>query len=167
MRGMGNMKMKVLAILVIVSTLNAGCSLSDFFARLCAVPVFLVTKTADTNDGLCTSADCSLREAVLWSNACPGVQTVQIPAGTYTLTRTGVGEDADSTGDLDVTDSAHILGVGGPVVDGNHTDRVFEIMAGKTVDMDGMRPGRYRMGYAMGGDASSTVYWTEQWIMWN
>ena len=41
-----------------------------------------VTKTADTNDGVC-DADCSLREAI--GAALPG-DTVIVPAGTYTLT---------------------------------------------------------------------------------
>jgi len=36
-----------------------------------------------------------------------------------------------------------------------------------TVGMDRMPPGRYRMGYAMGGEASSTVYWAERWITLN
>ena len=40
-----------------------------------------VTKTADTNDGVC-DADCSLREAVV--AAAPG-DTITVPAGTYTL----------------------------------------------------------------------------------
>ncbi len=42
---------------------------------------FVVTKTADTNDGLC-NADCSLREAIVAANANPGVDTIafDIPA---------------------------------------------------------------------------------------
>ncbi|MDQ3005468.1 MAG: CSLREA domain-containing protein [Chloroflexota bacterium] len=41
-----------------------------------------VTKTADTNDGVCDT-DCSLREAI--SAAAPG-DTITVPAGTYQLT---------------------------------------------------------------------------------
>src|SRR5262245_59130370 len=40
-----------------------------------------VTKTTDTNDGVC-DADCSIREAII--AAAPG-DTITIPAGTYTL----------------------------------------------------------------------------------
>src|SRR5882672_9137168 len=36
---------------------------------------FVVTKTADTNDGSC-NADCSLREAIVAANANPGVDTI-------------------------------------------------------------------------------------------
>ena len=52
-----------------------------------AVPIahaatLTVTKTQDTDDGVC-NADCSLREAI--DDAAAG-DTVEIPAGTYTLT---------------------------------------------------------------------------------
>ena len=97
-----------------------------------------VTKLADTNDGVCSGADCSLREAVILSNTCAGTQTVRIPAGTYTLTIAGAGEDAAATGDLDITDSASILGEGNPVIDGGNRDRVFEVFPPATVDMTGL-----------------------------
>ncbi len=148
MKRNGNTVMKVFTVLIMLAIFNSACSLGDIFARLCAVPTFVVTKTVDTNDGLCTTSDCSLREAVLWSNACPGTQTVQIPAGTYALTRTGVGEDAASTGDLDITDSVSILGEGNPVIDGNRQDRVFEVFAGTTNDMTGII---VQHGYAQSG----------------
>jgi CSLREA domain-containing protein len=45
-------------------------------------PPLLVTKTADTNDGICDE-DCSVREAI--EAALPG-DTIFIPKGTYTLT---------------------------------------------------------------------------------
>jgi CSLREA domain-containing protein len=47
-----------------------------------AIATITVTKTADTNDGVC-DADCSLREAI--TTASTGAK-VAIPAGTYTLT---------------------------------------------------------------------------------
>jgi len=132
---------KVAVLLIILSIFTSGCTLFDDIAaalgRLCAAPVFVVTTTADTADGLCTSDDCSLREAVQMSNSCAGIQTISIPAGTYALTRLGAGEDAASTGDLDITDSVQILGAGSPTVDGNRTDRVFDVLAGTTVDMTG------------------------------
>ena len=46
---------------------------------------FTVTKTADTNDGVC-DADCSLREAISAANAAAGADTITVPAGTYQLT---------------------------------------------------------------------------------
>ncbi len=144
----GSIFRKILALLVAMAVLNSACTLGDIFATLCETPIFVVNKTADTNDGFCTTADCSLREAVSMSNACPGTQTIRIPAGTYTLTRTGVGEDAAATGDLDITDSASILGEGNPIVDGNRQDRVFEVFAAATVDLTGVT---VRHGYAQSG----------------
>ncbi len=71
---------------------------------------FIVTKTADTNDGTC-NADCSLREAVVAANALPGHDNISIPNGIYALTG-AAGENASATGDLDVTDSVSFNGSG-------------------------------------------------------
>ena len=72
-----------------------------------------VTKTADTNDGVCDS-DCSLREAISAANANPGADTITLPAGTYLLTLPNAvaNEDNNATGDLDVRDSLTIVGAG-------------------------------------------------------
>jgi CSLREA domain-containing protein len=75
---------------------------------------FVVTKTADTNDGLC-NADCSLREAISAANANAGADTITLPAGTYQLTLANAGganEDSNATGDLDINDSLTINGAG-------------------------------------------------------
>ncbi len=97
---------------------------------------YIVNKTADTNDGICNAADCSLREAVRSANACAGWQTITIPAGAYTLTIAGGGEDAAATGDLDITDDVTIVGEGAPSIDGNGLDRVFEILSPAVVRME-------------------------------
>lgn len=91
---------------------------------------FVVTKTADTNDGTCDS-DCSLREAIIASNAAAGTNTITLPAGTYTLTIAGQGEDGGATGDLDITSNLTINGAGAAttIVNGNALDRVFHIVA--------------------------------------
>jgi CSLREA domain-containing protein len=95
---------------------------------------FTVTKTADTNDGSC-NADCSLREAISAANASAGADTVIVPAGTYTLTRTNTGgtnEDNNSTGDLDINGAIAITGAGAGVTiiqagttTSNGIDKVF------------------------------------------
>ncbi len=110
---------------------------------------FTVTKTADTNDGVC-DADCSLREATGAANALPGADTVTVPAGTYTLSIAGAGENANATGDLDITDIADLAingagaattiiqacdSSGGPCTG---IDRVFDIFAGANVAISGM-----------------------------
>jgi CSLREA domain-containing protein len=130
---------------MLVFTLTVSCGGSPV---PCGAPEILVTKTADTNDGVCSAGDCSLREAVIRANACPGTQTIRIPAGTYTLTHTGAGEEAADTGDLDLTDSVTILGDGHPVIDGNADDRVFDVKTGITASLSGLV---IQNGFAFGG----------------
>ncbi len=107
-------------------TLAAALLLSLGFSPRLSAATFTVTKTADTNDGTCDS-DCSLREAVIAANGAAGLDVVAIPAGLYTLTIVGVGEDLALTGDLDLREAVTIsgAGVGSTFVDGNSTDRIF------------------------------------------
>jgi len=83
-----------------------------------------------TTDELNSDGDCSLREAVQAANtdaavdACTagsGADTITLPAGTYTLTIAGTGEDAAADGDLDVTDDVTVTGAGAgtTTIDGN------------------------------------------------
>jgi CSLREA domain-containing protein len=92
----------------------------------------VVTKTADTNDALCTGDDCSLREAVVTANNCPGHQTIRVPGGTYLFSRAGADENAADTGDLDITETVTIEGDLGAsvIVDGADLDRIFHILPG-------------------------------------
>ena len=97
-----------------------------------AAVTFPVTKTTDTADGVC-DADCSLREAIIAANAAGGPDTITLPAGTYILTLAGPdSEDASANGDLDITSDVTITGAGSAttIVDGNSTNRVFEIFVG-------------------------------------
>src|SRR5262245_53166430 len=81
-------------------------------ARFVAAATFNVTKIADTADGSC-NADCSLREAIIAANANANTSDIiNIPAGTYTLTRAGANENAASTGDLDILGPVSIVGAG-------------------------------------------------------
>ena len=83
-----------------------------------------VTTTTDLTTGS------SLRACVIWANAVSGTDTITVPAGTYTLTIAGAGEDAANTGDLDITDDVIINGnaAAATIVDGNSLDRVFDIL---------------------------------------
>jgi CSLREA domain-containing protein len=101
----------------------------------CAVSDYYVTKTDDTSDGVCSAGDCSLREAVQNANACPGTQTIHIPAGGYHLTRTGADEDAGETGDLDITDDVNLIGYEAPSIHGDG-DRSFHIHSPAVVNME-------------------------------
>lgn len=101
-----------------------------------------VTKTADTNDGVC-DVDCSLREAIIIANTLPRPDTIILPAGTYMLTIAGAGENAATTGDLDITDSVTITGAGASdtIIDGNGAtlnDRVFHVIGAGTVNISGI-----------------------------
>lgn len=90
-----------------------------------------------------TAVDCSLREAILTANAAAGPDLILVPAGTYTLTRTGAEEDAAVTGDLDLTDTVRIEGAGmtETIFDGGGPgvldDRILDIH-GVEVEIDGL-----------------------------
>jgi CSLREA domain-containing protein len=99
---------------------------------------FVVTTTADGNHGDCTVSLCTLRDAIIKANATVGTDTITVPAGTYTLTIPGQGENAAATGDLDITDSVTINGAGAAttIVDGGALDRVFDVHPGTVIIND-------------------------------
>lgn len=87
----------------------------------------------DANDGVL-----SLREAIIAANAHAGADTVELAAGTYTLSIDGAGEDLCATGDLDVSQDLAIHGAGqtATIIDANQIDRVLDVVssgAGLTV----------------------------------
>ena len=89
------------------------------------------TVDADPGNGLAEDADgnITLRSAIIESNALAGLDTIQLEAGTYTLSLAGAGEDAAATGDLDITGSLDIIGRGinTTTIDANDLDRVLHI----------------------------------------
>jgi hypothetical protein len=99
------------------------------------LPAFGSTFTVDRTDDVaaataCAPAaanDCSLRGAIIAANANAGPDTIDVPAGTYTLTTTGRAEDMAATGDLDITDDLTLTGAGAvtTIIDGGALDRVF------------------------------------------
>jgi CSLREA domain-containing protein len=114
-----------------------------------AEPSYAAAITVNTTtDELNSDGDCSLREAITAANAntatdaCAagsGTDTITLPAGTYTLSVAGIGEDANATGDLDLTSNITINGAGATttVIDANDIDRVMHIVTG-TVDISGV-----------------------------
>jgi CSLREA domain-containing protein len=120
-------------VLAVLALLNAGCTLP-----VCTTPEIVVTRTDDVARGVCTSRNCSLRQAIQASNSCSGEQVVRIPGGTYSLALTGAGEDSNASGDLDILDRVRIVGDGMPVIDGNASDRVLDIRSGVVVNMAGL-----------------------------
>ncbi|GIU83748.1 MAG: hypothetical protein KatS3mg008_0523 [Acidimicrobiales bacterium] len=114
---------------------------------------FTVTATADAldadpGDGSCATAggECTLRAAIQEANALSGEDEIVLPAGVFAITRAGRGEDAASTGDLDVTSRMTIRGAGrgSTVVDGNSLDRVFHVASVGNLTLRGLtvREGR-------------------------
>lgn len=109
----------------------------------------------DTNPGdtRCdTSTDpgdqCTLRAAVMESNALPGANAIEVftPGATIALTQAPTAGPASAdNGDLDITDAVGIFGVSGSpgvraTVQASNGDRIFNISApGKDVTISGLR----------------------------
>ncbi|MCC6208505.1 MAG: DUF11 domain-containing protein [Gammaproteobacteria bacterium] len=97
---------------------------------------------ADTGDGICetSSGACTLRAAIQQANAWPGTDSVIIPAGTYTLSIAGTGENATASGDLDITDTLILGGAGAAssIIDGGGIDRVVDIASGVATQITGV-----------------------------
>ena len=98
---------------------------------------------ADPGDGICdsdltlTGDQCTLRASISEANASGGEYTITIPAGTYTLTQTGILEDNNQTGDLDIRSNIALIGAGAEqtIIQAGSTlsdsvDRVFHIAQG-------------------------------------
>lgn len=98
---------------------------------------FVVNSTIDApdanpGDGVAQDANgnTTLRAAIMEANALGGADTIQLPAGTFTLTRRGIGENAAVNGDLDITDNVTIQGAGAgqTIIDAaEFGDRIFEV----------------------------------------
>ncbi len=75
----------ILIRLIYVAALVAGLAGSVKSPPSAFAATLTVTKTDDTDDGVCDS-DCSLREAIVVANTASDVDEVILPAGTYSLT---------------------------------------------------------------------------------
>src|SRR5512135_2911791 len=117
--------------LIAVALLLAGLVGAPTVARA----TITVTVTTDDNT---VNGNCTLREAIIAANtdkaqdACPaghGADTVILPAGTYTLSIAGTGEDAGLTGALDITSDLTLDGAGraSTTIDGAGLDRVIDV----------------------------------------
>ena len=119
------------------------------FTNATTAAIFSVNSGYDVNDlepgnGLCVAyllinppfvlPFCTLRAAIEETNALPGKDTIVLGSGTYRLSLPGLGEDQAAAGDLDITDSLHIIGAGTDktFIDGNKLDRVFDILGENT-----------------------------------
>jgi uncharacterized repeat protein (TIGR01451 family)/CSLREA domain-containing protein len=148
--------------------------LSVLALLLAGVPLFGLPTQADatitvttTSDAIASGDGCSLREAIIAANTdselndCPagsGADTIVFGAelplpATFLLTNTGTNEDGAVTGDLDIAGTLTIEGVGpdDTIVDGNGTDRVFEILPGARVTISGVQIRNGNPGSGAGG----------------
>lgn len=129
-----------------------------------------VNTTADTVDvapgnGLCADSvgQCSIRAAIQEANALAGVDTITVPGGTYVLSRSGRGENAAATGDLDVTGDLTITSPGSATIDADGLDRALHARgAGTDLVVDGLvvvdgAPEAGAVGGGILGDVGTTL----------
>jgi CSLREA domain-containing protein len=109
---------------------------SVFAALEAGAATFAVNSTSDQSDavpgnGTCSvmAGICTLRAAIQEANAFAGADVIQIPAGIFTLSIAGAGDENAATGDLDIRDDVTIEGAGAgtTIVDGGALDRVLHV----------------------------------------
>ena len=143
------MPRSVLARLFVLIFLLAG-----HFQTVSANTLATITVTT-IDDVISDDVLCSLREAVIAANTdsafggCPAgsgtTDTINFSPNlptpfTITLTTSGANEDASLTGDIDITEDLSIIGSGSAytLIDGNHSDRIFDIHTGAHVTLSNM-----------------------------
>ncbi len=118
---------------------NLLITVTILFPVVCSSALFNVNTTNDLidvnpGDGLCEASlgggNCTLRAAVLESNASPGADTINLPEGLYFLSMTGT-DDLGFVGDLDITEAVTIQGegMGSSIIDGMGVDRIFHLLS--------------------------------------
>jgi hypothetical protein len=97
---------------------------------------------ANPGDGTCATAlgECTLRAAIMESNAAPGKQTVVLGTGVFvlesaataSLSEASSAAPGEGAGDLDIAGDLTLIGVGaqGTTLSANSIDRVLEIHSG-------------------------------------
>jgi CSLREA domain-containing protein/uncharacterized repeat protein (TIGR01451 family) len=114
---------------------------------------FIVTKTADTNDGACNS-DCSLREAIAAANTTPGPDEIRLAPGIYILARPAdTSPDDNADGDLDVREALTITGAGAATTiisaTAVFTDRIAHVLAPASLTLVGVTIRGGHAGYPL------------------
>jgi CSLREA domain-containing protein len=141
--------MRTLGIAILLGVLALLVGAASALSLTGGGPAHAATITVNTtNDELNSDGDCSLREAIQAANtdatvdACTtgsGADTITLPAGTYTLSLAGASEDANATGDLDITSVITIDGAdaASTTIDGGGLDRVLDVRpsGGATLEM--------------------------------
>ena len=117
--------------MIALATLASGGATSAHGASFTVDATYDAVDAAP-GDGLCAAATaaCTLRAAVMETNALPGADEISLPAGTYALSIPGAGEDAAATGDLDIAGDLTVTGAGAAntVIDAGGLDRAFHVL---------------------------------------
>jgi hypothetical protein len=100
--------------------------------------VIPVTTNVDGDPG-------SLRDAIDTANSTLADDIITLPADTYVLDVIGAGDDTNASGDLDIFDRAVAgtltiqgAGAGSTTIDGFASDRVFHLLAGASLTVEGV-----------------------------
>lgn len=104
-------------------------------------PAVFIADPTGIDEVVDTDAKLSLREAIHAANATTQRDTIQLVAGTYTLTLPTADEDGNNGGDLDVSAPLKIIGAGAgaTILEQTAIDRVFSTVAGaRRVSLSGM-----------------------------
>ncbi|MEO8306046.1 MAG: right-handed parallel beta-helix repeat-containing protein [Betaproteobacteria bacterium] len=132
----------------------AGSTILGFGLYLCAAMAAAASINVSTIGDVIDPLDgfCSLREAIIAANThaasgavigeCPagtGGDTINLPAGTYSLAIPAAGGNDATSGDLNITGTVTLIGTGNPTVQGGvaWTDGIFDIADTATVSMSG------------------------------
>jgi CSLREA domain-containing protein len=142
----------------VTALLLVGLALAAVPAIPAHAATFTVTRFDDPNPNGCAAGDCSLREAIRAANGTAGLDTITLPAGTYTLSQVGSDNNANN-GDLDITRPLTFSVVGGTATISQTVggEGVFDIDPGNrdpafTVTMNNMTitGGAINSGYGAG-----------------
>ena len=127
---------------------------------------FAVDQAADVvaADGLT-----SLREAIDLANVGAGDDLITLPDGIFAISRTGSGEDINSTGDFDITDTSGGLTIEGQgphltIIDGAAIDRLFDVRPNASLTI---RDVTLRHGALTGADMGGAINNTSALILKN
>lgn len=116
---------------------------------------------ANPGNGICEATpaigDCSLRAAIIETNALEGAHQIQMPAGIHPLTLVGE-DDGSQAGDLDVIGSELVIAGAGrddTIIDGGGIDRVLSLSVSDVVVRDlTIRNGAATAASVLGGAIS-------------
>jgi MYXO-CTERM domain-containing protein len=114
-------------------------------------------------DGLCDAGggNCTLRAAIMETNALTGADSITLPAGLYTLSLGNTNEDAAAEGDLDILDDLTITGADSATttVNGNsYLYRLFSILERADNTLPIVEISNITMSQGLDNDLGALIY---------